>query len=210
MAVFAAWRVAVTAIALAGPVVLLPDATRAVRPTMEPAHYPADWSWARRTVGHGGDVAVVPFQSYRSFPWAPGRTVLDPAPRLLPGDVVVSDRLAVSGRVLRGEDGRARAVDAALGAGAALPDRLAAAGIGWVLVEHGTSGAVPDLSRLTLVRAGPDLTLYRVPGPIHHSDPATARIVVVLIGDTLALIILIGAGVSVLLRRRQELVRSAH
>ncbi|HEY7047687.1 MAG TPA: hypothetical protein VH373_10745 [Jatrophihabitantaceae bacterium] len=207
LAVLAAWRVAVAAVALAGPLVLLPDAMRTLRPTMEPVHYPADWSWARHAVGHGGDLAVVPFQSYRRFAWAPGRTVLDPAPRLLPGDVVVSDRLAVSGRVLRGEDSRARAVAAALDAGEVAPTRLAAAGVGWVLVEQGTPGPVPDLRVLTLVRSGPDLTLYRVPGPIHDAQPSRARIVVVLGSDALAVILVLGAAGSVLLRGRQSLVR---
>lgn len=206
LAVAAAWRVAVAAVALAGPIVLLPDATRAVRPTLEPVHYPADWAWARHTVGHGGDVVVLPFQSYRSFPWAPGRTVLDPAPRLLPGDVVVSDRLAVSGRVLRGEDSRARVVAAALDSGADAARRLAAAGVGWVLLEHGTPGPVPRLPGLTVTRAGADLTLYRVPGPIHDVEPSTARVSVVLGGDALAgLLIVVSAG-SVLLRARRTLV----
>lgn len=207
LAVFAAWRVAVAAVALAGPLVLLPDATRTVRPAMEPAHYPSDWSWARHAVGHGGDVAVVPFQSYRSFPWAPGRTVLDPAPRLLPGDVVVSDRLAVSGRVLHGEDARARTVAAALDAGPGAARRLAAAGVGWVLIEHRTPGIVPDLPGLTLVRAGADLTLYRVPGPVHDVRPSAVRVVIVVGGDVLALTLIVGAIGSVLLRERWKLVR---
>jgi hypothetical protein len=198
---------AVAAVALAGPIVLLPDATRTVRPTMEPVHYPADWTWARRAVGHGGDVAVVPFQSYRSFAWAPGRTVLDPAPRLLPGDVVVSDRLAVSSRVLRGEDARARLVSAALDSGADAARRLAAAGVGWVLVEHGTPGAVPDLPGLTLVRAGADLTLYRVPGPIHDVRPSSVRVVIVVGGDVLALTLVVAAAGAVLLGERRRLVR---
>jgi hypothetical protein len=207
LAVFAAWRVAVAAVALAGPIALLPDATRTVRPTMEPVHYPADWTWARRAVGHGGDVAVVPFQSYRSFSWAPGRTVLDPAPRLLPGDVLVSDQLAVSDRVLRGEDARARLVSAALDSGADAARRLAGAGVGWVLVEHGTPGAVPDRPGLTLVRAGADLTLYRVPGPIHDVRPSSVRVVIVVGGDVLALTLVVAAAGAVLLRGRRKLVR---
>jgi hypothetical protein len=133
----------------------------------------------------------VPFQSYRSFGWVPGRTVLDPAPRLLPGDVVVSDQLAVSGLVLRGEDARARAVASALDAGVDLPRRLAAAGIGWVLVERGTPGAVPDPRGLELVRAGPDLELYRVPGPIDHAAPGVARITAVVAGDAVALALVV-------------------
>jgi hypothetical protein len=203
LAGFATWRVAVAAVALAGPLVLLPDATRAVHPTMEPVRYPADWSWAARTVGHRGDVAVLPFQSYRSFAWAPGRSVLDPAPRLLPGDVVVSDRLAVSGRVLRGEDSRARQVDRALATGPGLADRLAAIGIGWVLVEHGTPGAVPDLSRLTPVRSGSDLSVYQVPGTVRHAGPSAARIVLVVAGDSAGLMVA-AAAASVLLGWRRK------
>jgi hypothetical protein len=88
-----------------------------------------------------------------------------------------------------------------------LPIRLAAAGVGWVLVEHGTPGSVPDLSGLRLVRAGPDLTLYRVPGPIRPSDLSVGRVVIVVIGDAMALAVLAGTGASVLLRRRRKLVR---
>ncbi len=206
LAVLAAWRIAVAAVALAGPLVLLPDATRTLRPTMQPVHYPADWSWARKAVGHGGDVAVVPFQSYRRFAWAPGRTVLDPAPRLLPGDVVVSDQLAVSGRVLQGEDDRARRVGAALNSGPALARNLAATGIGWVLVEHGTPGAVPSLAGLTLIRAGTDLTLYRVPDPARRAGPSGAQIAVVVGGDAVALTLVTAACASLLLGRRRSRV----
>ena len=210
LAVFAAWRVAVAAVAVAGPLVLLPDATRTVHSTVQPVHYPADWAWARRAVGHGGDVVVLPFQSYRQFPWTGGRTVLDPAPRLLPGEVVVSDQLAVSGRVLRGEDDRVRDVAAALGAGPSLPPDLAAAGIGWVLVEHGTPGSVPDLAGLTQVRAGADLTLYRVPGLVPRAGPSAAQITVVLAGDSVAVLMVIFAAASLLLDRRKQLVGCSH
>jgi hypothetical protein len=203
VAVLGAWRLAVAAAALAGPLVLLPDAARTVAPTMEPVRYPADWTWARRAVGHGGDVAVVPFQSYRLFGWAAGRTVLDPAPRLLPGDVVVSDRLAVSGRVLRGEDGRAREVGAALDSGPDLARNLATAGIGWVLVEHGTPGTTPPLRGLTLVRDGTDLTLYRVADPARRAGPSDAQMVIVLIGDALAGMSVVFAAASLLVVRRR-------
>jgi hypothetical protein len=210
LAVFAAWRVAVAAVAVAGPLVLLPDAAHTVHPTLQPVHYPADWAWARKTVGHAGDVAVLPFQSYRQFSWTGGRTVLDPAPRLLPGDVVVSDQLAVSGRALRGEDDRVREVAAALGAGPSLPRDLAAAGIGWVLVEHATPGGVPDLAGLAPVRAGPDLTLYRVPGRIDGAGPSGAQITVVIVGDAVAVVTVIFAAAALLLDRRKQLVGFSH
>lgn len=201
LALSSAWRAAVAAFALAGPLLLLPDAMRTVHTTVEPVRYPQDWSWARDDVGHGGDVAVLPFQSYRRFPWAPGRTVIDPTPRLLPGAVVVSDQLAVSGRVLYGEDERARRVAVALRAGAALPGKLAAAGIGWVLVERDTPGDVPDLHGLPLVREGRNLALYRVPGAVHASGPTGTQIGVVLAGDVAALCLVAAAAASLVLGR---------
>ena len=86
------------------PLLLLPDAAATVAPTLDPVHYPADWSVVRRLAAGGGDAVVVPFAAYRTFAWAPGRPVLDPAPRLLAVPVVVDDRLSVSGRLLGGED----------------------------------------------------------------------------------------------------------
>jgi hypothetical protein len=129
---------------------------------------------------------VLPWGSYRAFAWAPGRTVLDPAPRLLPVATVVDDRLAVSGRLLRGEDERAAAVGRALAAGPGLVAGLARAGIRWVVVEHGTPGPVPSLAALHPVHAGTDVALYRVPGPVPAHRPAAGRVAAVVAGDVLA------------------------
>ena len=113
-------------------------------------------------------------------------------------------------RVLRGEDDRVREVAAALRAGPALPRRLAAAGIGWVLVEHGTPGSVPNLAGLTPLRAGPDLTLYRVPGRIDGAGPSGAQITVVIVGDAVAVVTVIFAAAALLLDRRKQLVGCSH
>jgi len=199
------WRVTMaTALALL-PILVLPDAAATLAPTLRPVQYPSDWSAVRAMTAVGGDVAVVPFAAYRVFSWAPGRPVLDPAPRLLEAPVVVDDRLAVNGRLLAGEDLRARRVGAVLrestaattagvGSTATLPMGLARLGVTWVVVEHGTPGALPDLSALREVRAGQDVSLYRVPGPIESVAASSGRLTVVVGFDILALLVaLLGA-----------------
>jgi hypothetical protein len=194
-------RLAVTALAVLTPILVLPDAAGTLRPVLDPVTYPRDWGWAATATGRGGAVLVLPFQPYRAFSWAPGRPVLDPAPRLLPGQVIVSDRLTVSGTTLGGEDRRAARIASILSARAPSSAALAREGIGWVLVEHGTPGHTPDIAGLRLARAGSDVSLYRVPGPVASVRPGTAQRVVVLVVDGLALLVLIGAaGTSV--RRR--------
>ncbi len=85
-----------------------------------------------------GDVLVLPFESYRQFPWNGGRAVLDPAQRFfaVPGRrVVSSDAVRVGGLVVRSEDPRAREVERVLEGSS--PD-LAAAGFRYVIVDAGT------------------------------------------------------------------------
>ena len=153
------------------PLLLLPDGPATLRVPLTPVHYPAGWQQvADRVAGSRATVLVLPFASYRSFDWAPGRTVLDPAPRLLQPPVLVDDRLAVGGTVLAGEDPAAARMREVL-AGNPAPDRLAqqlaGLGVGWVVVEAGTPGPpAPDLSGLRPALIGPDVRLYRVPGPI--------------------------------------------
>jgi hypothetical protein len=184
------WRVGLLVAGAALPLVVLPDAAAALRPTLEPVHYPADWSAVSKRIG-SGDAAALPWNSYRSFRWAPGRTVLDPAPRLLPAPVVVDDRLAVSGTVLTGEDPRAAAVLRVLSAGPPVAQGLAAHGIRWVVVEHGTPGLLPGLRGLTPVFRGADVSLYRVPGTVVDERASPLRVTLVLIGDGTAAVLVI-------------------
>jgi hypothetical protein len=141
-------------------------------------------------------VLVLPFGSYRSFGWAPGRTVLDPAPRWLPAETVVDDRLVVSGAVLGGEDPVARRVAALLDS-APGPERLATAlagqGIGWVVRETDTPGPpVADLSGLRPVVTGGAVELYQVPGPVRLAEqPAGRRWWVLTLDLVLAALVLV-------------------
>lgn len=195
--------------ALVLPVLALPDAAASLRTVLRPVRYPADWSVARRLV-RDGDAVTVPFGSYRLVPWAPGRSVSDPAPALLSVPVVTDDRLAVSGRLLAGEDPRAARVGAALAA----PDvagGLAAEGVRWVIVERGTPGPLPPLSGLQAVFNGADVAVYRVPGDVASSRPSAPRVAGTVAADVLALLAVAAAivGPAMARRRRFAVARSA-
>lgn len=204
------WRAVLLAAAGVLPVLLLPDGATPVHATVAPVHYPPDWAAvAQRLAGRGGSAIVVPFTSYRRFAWAPGRSsVLDPAPRLLPVPTVVSDRLSVSGHLLRGEDGQAAAVDRAVRTGTDLPQRLAALGQRWVVVERDAAGPVPSLAGLQPVYRGAQVALYRVPGEVDEPRVSTARVVLVTLADALAvglvLSVLAAQAVASVRRRRRR------
>jgi hypothetical protein len=199
------WRAVLAIAALAAPLLLLPDGAVPVHDTMRPVHYPSDWA-AVVAKADDGTATVVPFASYRRFPWAPGRnSVLDPAPRQLKIDTVVQDRLSVSGQLLGGEDERAAAVGRALNDPTVLASRLAALGIQWVVVERDTPGTVPSLAGLVRTYSGTSLALYRVPGPVADVHAAAWRVVTVLIGDLVTIVVLLVlAGIAVHTSRRRR------
>lgn len=202
--------VVVAAGALLLPVAALPDLAWGVGDQLRTVEYPADWQRVRdalATDAHPGDVLVLPFGNYRAFGWNASRPSLDPAPRWLTRPTVTDDTLVVSGRVVTGEDLRARQVGAAAGD----PSRLAALGVGWILVEADTPGrSVPVVARsLPVALAGPDLTLYRVPGAVAGPSPAPERVTAVVLAHACALGMVVGAALwiawwtsTVTLRRR--------
>jgi hypothetical protein len=141
-------RRAIAAVVLVAPVLLLPSMTWGLAGALRPASYPEDWSEVSALVARGGGATVVlPWTgSYRGFSWNHDRAVLDPAPRFLPGPVLVDDRLFLRDDVLPGEDPFLLRVGAALRA-ADPASALRDLGIRWVLVERGngvTAGDVPD------------------------------------------------------------------
>jgi hypothetical protein len=90
------------------------------------------------------------------------------------------------------------------------PEALAAAGVGWVVVESGTAGAMGNaaqtLQRLPAVYRDADLTLYRVGGV---SRPAShGKRVAVVAAHVAWLAVLSGAGISALASRRRKHVPS--
>jgi hypothetical protein len=200
-------RTLLVVVACAVPIAVLPDAPSTLRTVFTPVHYPSDWARVADDVRGRGTVAVTPDGSYRTFTWVPGRSVIDPAPRLLPTTVVVDDRLTVGGRTLAGEDLRAAAVQTALAEGGAALSRL---GVSWVLVELGPPGAVANLTGLTLVYRGPDIALYRTPSPVARTpgwDASDTTVLIVDLGIAAGLVGLAGwagwTGAPMIRRRRR-------
>ncbi len=190
-------RVVVAAVVLA-PVVLLPSLAWGAFGRLEPVHYPEEWSEVADLLAAQPDLdeastVVLPWTgSYRRFAWNDDRAQLDPAPRFLPGDVLIDDRVflgsSAGAQVLPSETSRLRAVGAALDAD---PDAAAAElrslGVRWVLVERGMPSDPPP--RGTVLHAGPGLTLVDL-GAARPRD-AGGLDAVVLTGNVLATILAI-------------------
>ncbi|WP_203236680.1 hypothetical protein [Nocardia panacis] len=141
--------------------------------------YPRDWSQVAEKIDGPGDIAVLPGGMFRKFYYSGSAPVLDPAPRMLPRDVLQTGELPVRGHTVTGEGTRAREVETALLQGDS-PTHLARLGVGWVLVEHTTPGplgaSANTLAQLPTVYSGPTLTLYQVPAPVERpSAPTTHR-----------------------------------
>ncbi|MFE3546555.1 hypothetical protein ACFXK0_26630 [Nocardia sp. NPDC059177] len=159
-----------TAAALFIALLVLPlaDLAWGVGGQMRPVHYPGGWAQVVEKVDGPGDVAVLPGGMFRRFPYSGTVPVLDPAPRILPNDVLQTGELRVRGYAVTGEGNRARAVEEALLRGAP-PADLSALGVGWILVEHTTPGPLgaseTTLSATELVYTDPNLSLYRLPTP---------------------------------------------
>jgi hypothetical protein len=139
-------------------------------------------------------VAVLPVDSMRRFVWAGDAPVLDPLQRWVRADVLTTGDLTVAGRTVPGEGNRAREVQRLLLTGAS-EEKLADAGVGWVVVES-NSGARP--LPLPVAYRDDDLTLYRVGG---DHPPASGR-GIVLAAHWVWLALLVGAGALALWPRR--------
>lgn len=194
----------VAGVVLAGllllPVAVLPDLAFGGVGRVRPVSYPADWRTVATIIEEEpGEVLSLPLNAYRAYPWNPGRVVLDPAPRYLPGTVLIDDTLRVGDVAVAGENPRVREVRRALA-----EDRpVWTTGVRWVLVQHQVSGDLPPgaIDGLELIHRGPVLSLYRnptiVPGP-EASGPARLAVVVAL---GVALLVVITAVFSALHRR---------
>ncbi|WP_372664387.1 hypothetical protein [Amycolatopsis kentuckyensis] len=155
-------RVALVTAAAVFPLLTLPDLAWGGWGRLATVRYPADWQAVSEVLGdHPGDVLTLPLSAFRGFAWNDDRTQLDPAPRVLPRPVLMDDTLQVGADRIAGEDPRVGDVRAATSA-----RELTEAGIGWILVEHGTPGDVDErlLADATQVWSGDWLTLYRTPG----------------------------------------------
>ncbi|MDA4088010.1 hypothetical protein MHAS_04566 [Mycolicibacterium hassiacum DSM 44199] len=143
---------------------VLPDLAWGVGGQVVSVRYPAAWPAVAELVNADPrPVAVLPPGSMRRFEWAGPAPVLDPLPRWVRAEVRSTGDLTIGGRTVPGEGTHAREVEQLLLAGAD-QERLAAAGVGWVVVElPGTRSAAVDLD-LPVSYRDDDLVLYRVGG----------------------------------------------
>jgi hypothetical protein len=149
----------------------LPDLAWGVGGKVTPVEYPPGWVRAAAMINADPrPVAVLPVDSMRRFTWAGDAPVLDPLPRWVRADVLTTGDLTIDGRTVPGEGNRARDVQRLLLAGADR-ERLAAKGVGWVVVENiwNTGWSAPALS-LPVAYHDEDLTLYRVGAD--HAHPS--------------------------------------
>ena len=189
--------VATALICCAALVATLPDLAWGVGGKVSAVEYPPGWSTAAAMINADPrPVAVLPVDSMRSFEWAGDAPVLDPLPRWVRADVLSTGDLTIGGRTVPGEGQRARAVQQMLLSGADR-DQLAAAGVGWVVVE---SGDAADALALPIAYHDDDITLYRAGGD-HPQAPGRG---IVLAAHLAWLAMLVGglAGLLAGLRRR--------
>ncbi len=92
-----------------------------------------------------GVVGILPWNQYRRYAWNGGRISLTVLPRMVDQVTLYDDSLPLAGRRIAGEDPRAAAVSAAIGAGVPPVDALVTAGVRYVALERraGLSTEVP-------------------------------------------------------------------
>ncbi|MEV0682646.1 hypothetical protein AB0I35_02160 [Nocardia sp. NPDC050378] len=183
----------------------LPDLTWGVGGEMRPVHYPAGWEKVVEHIDAPGDVAVLPAGMFRRFPYSGTAPVLDPAPRILPNDVLQTGELRVRGYAVAGEGNRARTVETALLEGAPATD-LAALGVGWILIERTTPGPLgasrSTLTTTQLTYEDPDLALYRIPNPTPTDTATPTQRRISATAHLLWATLLLGALLTAALRRK--------
>ena len=145
------------ALLVTAPILLLPSLAWGGGGEIQRSSYPRAWGDVADIVGPHDVTVVLPWAgSYRGFDWNHRRAVLDPAPRFLPGTVLVDDSVRLTDVVVPPEDPRVVAVSIALedaDPAAALREQ----GVRWVLVERGM-GAI-DLPDAPVRYDGGGLTL---------------------------------------------------
>ncbi|MCZ4498237.1 MAG: hypothetical protein JWQ74_790 [Marmoricola sp.] len=187
------------------PLVLLPSLAWGIAGRLDPVTYPAEWAQVASVLADqpAADrrTAVLPWSAYQRYPWNGGRAALDPAIRYVPGAVITNDDLPVSSRrTVEGESPVAAQIGSAIATGADLGPVLVRLGVRYVLVERTAAGQVPVIgTRATVLHQGPQLTLLDL-GPAGER-PAASYAWVILLGDALALVIVLISVGTVIVHR---------
>ncbi|MDI3313314.1 MAG: hypothetical protein QJR12_03220 [Mycobacterium sp.] len=171
----------------------LPDLACGEWGKITPVRYPVGWTAVAATINRSpGPVAVLPAGTIRRFSWSGPAPVLDPLPRWVRADVLITGDLIISGRTVPGENSRARAVQELLLRGSD-PHTLSRAGVAWLVVETGSVGekglAERVLDKLPVVYRDGDLELYYIGG---QATVPSGRRVAVLIAHLAWLALLTG------------------
>jgi hypothetical protein len=152
--------------AILAPVLLLPGLAWGAAGRLRPAWYPASWLAAEREVDASaarGGVLLLPFQTYRTFSWNHGETVLDPWTRLLSRPLIWNDGTRVGDVELAPDDPRARRLDGVIGDGGPLTAALRAAGVRFVLDDADGPQVNPRLPGAAVIFDQAGLTVYQLP-----------------------------------------------
>lgn len=185
----------------------LPDLAWGVGGKVTPVRYPRGWAAVAAAINkQPAAVAVLPAGTMRLFFWSGAAPVLDPLPRWVRAEVLSSGDLVISGTTIAGEGARGRAVQELLLTGPD-PSALAAAGVGWLVVESDSAGdmgaAARTLGALPAVYRDEAIALYRVGGR-SAGVPADRRAATVIAHLAwLALLVVGGAGAGIGAWRRR-------
>lgn len=174
--------------------------------------YPSEWEAVAQEVERMPEAVrngtvVLPFSVYRRFEFNGEMAWLDPAPRILPGRVLVDDRLGLGeGSAVAGESRAADLVRRTSHEWSTLDRSLDELKVRFVLIEHDTPGALPDGAPADVgydvLHEGPGLTLYdRGPQAPAPAPPSWAPYLLALDAG-LGVMFVIAAGV--VFRRRRE------
>ena len=183
----------VVGLLVVAPILLLPSLIWGSLGELQPSAYPEEWrAVADHLDDHGpGRSIVLPWAgSYRGYDWNDRRAVLDPAPRYLPGEVLIDDRLFVDDTTIPSEDPLVDDVADALEAEDPA-SALRELDVRWVVVEKGMPpGEVPagetafDGDQLTLVDLGAEV----------RSEPRrSSSTTLILVGHILVTTLLLGS-----------------
>ncbi|MBT2210778.1 MULTISPECIES: hypothetical protein [Actinomadura] len=172
--------------AVLAPLLLLPTLAWGAAGHLRAVDYPADWARARQIIEDDpapGDVLVLPWASYRSYPWNHDRRVLDPLPRYLRRRVIVNDAVTVQRAgeavTVRPEDPRAVRLGRIIASGAPDAAALRLEGVRYVVFDAEISAS--HIQRATTLLRSADLVVYRIDGtsPAHEARVSVAPVVTV-------------------------------
>jgi hypothetical protein len=172
---------ALAVMAVLAPVVLLPGMAWGMAGRLRPTEYPADWLRARQVIDGDparGSVLLLPWATYRSYPWNRGQTVFDPWARFTGREIISNDGLAVGDLTLAQESADSIRLNRVVTSPGPLTRALSASGVRYVVVDAGPllartgtlagrdARALAAQARVPgarLVIASRDLLLFRIP-----------------------------------------------